>query len=224
MNTPPDECVYCGSTENLTAEHAPPKLIFPKPRPSDLITVRACKACNAAGSKDAEYFRVFLCMNPIVTKLPTVRALKPVVEGSFGREEAAGLLQLYEDSVEPFCEGKTAFLPDMNRVHEVIRRIGRCLYLYETGERLPPTHGVKAVSMEMMSQHSLAYNQRIKEAILQPLSEQPLRVVAGGMFAYSFLHEEATGASVCGMVFYGVLPFAAVFANERRLRKRKQAR
>ena len=28
-----EECVYCGSKENLTDEHVPPKLVFPKPHP-----------------------------------------------------------------------------------------------------------------------------------------------------------------------------------------------
>ena len=38
----------------------PPKCFFPKPRPSDLVTVPSCKHCNISGSKDEEYFLVSL--------------------------------------------------------------------------------------------------------------------------------------------------------------------
>ncbi len=218
------ECVYCGSSEDLTVEHAPPKLIFPEPRPSDLITVKACKSCNESGSKDAEYFRIFLCMHPLVTKLSTIRALKPVAERSFLRTEAAGLHQSYLDSVEPFCEGKTAFMPDMTRVHEVVKRTAICLYAFETGVRLPDTHGVKVISMESMTLWDRESVTAFKSRILPPLSEPPLRTFAAGLFAYSFLHEEETGAKVCGMMFHGRLPFAAMFANEERIKAKRAAK
>ena len=53
-------CYLCRSTENLTRDHVPPENLFPKPRPSNLITVPCCKVCNEGFSKLDEQFRVFV--------------------------------------------------------------------------------------------------------------------------------------------------------------------
>ena len=49
-------CVYCGSVDNITQDHIPPKSFFPIPRPSNLITVPSCRDCNQGYSKDEELF------------------------------------------------------------------------------------------------------------------------------------------------------------------------
>ena len=50
-------CVYCGAPAPVTRDHIPPKCLFPKPRPADLITVPACEQCNHSFAADDEYFR-----------------------------------------------------------------------------------------------------------------------------------------------------------------------
>ena len=49
-------CIYCGNTEDLTKDHIPPKTLFPKPRPSNLITVPCCKNCNGSFSLEKDLF------------------------------------------------------------------------------------------------------------------------------------------------------------------------
>ena len=49
-------CVYCGLRPGITRDHVPPKSFFPKPRPSDLITIPACGSCNKDAGKDEELF------------------------------------------------------------------------------------------------------------------------------------------------------------------------
>lgn len=39
-------CCYCGVRKATTKDHIPPKSIFNKPRPCDLITVPYCFECN----------------------------------------------------------------------------------------------------------------------------------------------------------------------------------
>ena len=56
-------CYLCGSTVSLTADHVPPKGFFPQPRPTNLITVSCCKACNNSFSKDDEAMRLWLSAN-----------------------------------------------------------------------------------------------------------------------------------------------------------------
>jgi len=55
-----DTCVICGKNPATTRDHIPPKGIFPKPRPSDLITVPACPPCNKSTSDFDEVFKVFM--------------------------------------------------------------------------------------------------------------------------------------------------------------------
>jgi len=53
-------CYLCGSRKRLTDDHIPPKGFFPPPRPSNLITVPCCEACNASYSKDDEAVRAWM--------------------------------------------------------------------------------------------------------------------------------------------------------------------
>ena len=53
-------CYLCGRQNPETRDHIPPRGFFPPPRPSDLITVPCCNACNAAFSPEDEYFRLVL--------------------------------------------------------------------------------------------------------------------------------------------------------------------
>ncbi len=51
-------CCFCGSSENITRDHIPPKNLFLKPLPTNLITIPSCKSCNEDTSLDDEYFRI----------------------------------------------------------------------------------------------------------------------------------------------------------------------
>jgi hypothetical protein len=53
-------CYLCGALENLTRDHIPPRGFFPPPRPSNLITVPCCNACNHLYSLDDEAVRLWL--------------------------------------------------------------------------------------------------------------------------------------------------------------------
>lgn len=58
-------CYLCRRRPGLTKDHVPPKNLFPKPRPSGLITVACCHDCNNRFSKHDEYFRLVVscCIN-----------------------------------------------------------------------------------------------------------------------------------------------------------------
>lgn len=53
-------CAICGHRDAVTRDHVPPKGIFCKPLPGNLIRVPACWACNNGASGLDERFRVFL--------------------------------------------------------------------------------------------------------------------------------------------------------------------
>lgn len=57
----PRNCYMCGRTDKpLTKDHVIPKVLFPRPRPHNLITEDACEACNNSFSKDDEMFALYL--------------------------------------------------------------------------------------------------------------------------------------------------------------------
>jgi len=57
----PKSCYLCGATDKLlTADHVIPKVLFPQPRPNNLITEDACEPCNNGFSKDDALFAVYL--------------------------------------------------------------------------------------------------------------------------------------------------------------------
>src|SRR4051812_40316879 len=58
-------CYLCQKRPATTKDHVPPKSLFPKPRPSNLMTLPCCFPCNNRFSKHEEYFRLFAssCIN-----------------------------------------------------------------------------------------------------------------------------------------------------------------
>jgi hypothetical protein len=57
----PSSCYICGAPDRpLTSDHVIPKVLFPQPRPNNLITEGACEPCNNGISKDDALFAVFL--------------------------------------------------------------------------------------------------------------------------------------------------------------------
>src|SRR4029453_234768 len=58
-----DVCAYCEAPSPATRDHTPPKGIFPRPRPADLITVPACEPCNQGASVRDERFLTYLSLH-----------------------------------------------------------------------------------------------------------------------------------------------------------------
>ena len=55
-----DKCYLCSTDQKITADHIPPRNLFPEPRPSNLITVPCCESCNQSYNLDDEALRCFL--------------------------------------------------------------------------------------------------------------------------------------------------------------------
>jgi hypothetical protein len=50
-------CYNCGAANPSTKDHVISKTLIPEPRPTNLITVPACKECNGSYSQDEEYLK-----------------------------------------------------------------------------------------------------------------------------------------------------------------------
>lgn len=81
-------CYLCRGTENLTRDHVPPENLFPKPKPSNLITVPCCKSCNAGFSKLDEQFRVFVSTPVNVSDIGKAVMRSKVFGGSLKKSPA----------------------------------------------------------------------------------------------------------------------------------------
>jgi hypothetical protein len=55
-------CTYCGRNPATTRDHVPPRSIFPKPLPQNLVTVPACRKCNGGFSDLDDLFALFVSL------------------------------------------------------------------------------------------------------------------------------------------------------------------
>jgi hypothetical protein len=72
------ECVYCGAFGTVTGDHVPPRNLFPKNPPKNLVTVPCCYACNQAASKNDEYFRLVVAARDDLREHSVVREILPM--------------------------------------------------------------------------------------------------------------------------------------------------
>ena len=92
-------CIYCGSYQDLTDDHIPPKALFPEPRPSNMLTVPSCRSCNESYSKDDEYIRTVLVSCAPVYSDPNVQAVNEKLLRSMVRPEAAAMASAIRKSL-----------------------------------------------------------------------------------------------------------------------------
>ena len=92
-------------------------------------------------------------------------------------------------------------------MHLVVRRVVQCLYVHETGRRLPDTHESRVASAEVLSQFGMEEVDEFRQRFVEPLAQQKWNLVADNQFAYSVIHTSRPFVSVWGLVFYGILPF-----------------
>ena len=83
-------CIYCGKGAD-TRDHIPPKSFFAVPRPSDLITVPSCTACNHRFQLDDDYAQTVLVLRDDVSGHPAVKRLLRKLMRSWERPEGKGL-------------------------------------------------------------------------------------------------------------------------------------
>lgn len=81
-------------------EHVPGKCLFPKPRPTDLITVPACEQCNNGSSLEDEYFLDTLALIDEERPSAALERLRRRVRLRLWRAEAAALWRHFSDRIK----------------------------------------------------------------------------------------------------------------------------
>ena len=193
-DTSDDVCVYCGCTEALTDDHIPPKSIFPKQRPSNLITVRSCRTCNEGASKDDEYFRLMISMRHDTGDHPAVKKILPTIYRSLQKSTKKGFQQALFNSmgdIDIVSAGgiylgiAPGYDVDLRRLDRVAARITAGLYFHEFGMRIPGNLHVKVYSAAGLNNVDSNAKARVIDIFDKVTRNQP-RVFGENVFAYWF--------------------------------------
>lgn len=140
------KCIYCGSDEDLTRDHIPPQCLFPNPKPSNMITVPACRTCNGKWSQDDEYFRAVMVSDIKVWDNPNAQKVNQSLLRSVRKPNKRGFAAMIRQSLHDvelrtssgLYLGKTpAFVVDAKRFNATAERIFRGLYFWERKYNIP---------------------------------------------------------------------------------------
>ncbi|MCO6458598.1 MAG: hypothetical protein J5I93_25100 [Pirellulaceae bacterium] len=213
-------CVFCGAVGEVTDDHVPPKSIFSRPRPSDLITVPGCAACNRGSSLDDEYFRTLLCLSDKTGEDPNAAAGREAAMRSMHRSEARGFTKMFLDGVFPtdvyspggvYLGKRMAFDVNVVRIQNVVAKTVRGLYYAASGRILPKSCDVSVFTNDILEQVNEVQLRNLHEQILAPLANTPEKVIGTGAFRYRFsIPESEECVSVWALTFFGAIPFLCI--------------
>ncbi len=147
----PQVCVFCAESPAVTKDHVPPKGIFERPLPNDLITVPACKECNAGSSADDEEFRAMLGVrvggwSPKGKAFWDKAALKTLRHNERLRREILSSAKTTEVvTAGGLYLGEHLLVPWQTESHDnTIAKTTRGLYFHHFGEILTPNVSVQS--------------------------------------------------------------------------------
>lgn len=211
-------CVYCGTAEGTTRDHVPPKNLFPKPRPSGLVTVRCCETCRRGQSLDDEYFTRMVAMRHDLTNHPAAAQVLETIHRSFTKPHKRGFTQALLQSVKEFDLQSKAGLylgraasydVDFERLCRVIERTTLGLYFNEFGVRLPDSHRCLVYALDGFSPTDPTINANLKRLIDHALSGK-LRVFGDKVFTYWVQQIEGVeGTTLWAHLVYSRVAFLA---------------
>ena len=213
-------CVYCGKKLLLTKDHIPPKNLYSKPRPSNLITVPCCEKCNLQASKDDEYFRLNIIMRDKIEGVSEAESLQGAVFRSLNRKEAGGLKQdlINRIDVEPsftssgiFTGLRNIYEVDFSRLGRVAKRTVAGIIFKESGSRLPDTFDIAVFSMSGLNNITLPVKENLKRKISE-LLQDPYEYI-GNESVFAFWHKysgEDRYTSMWLLIFFKSTSFVAI--------------
>jgi len=217
-------CVQCGTRPAESMDHIPPKNLFARPRPNNLITVPSCNRCNQGSSDDDEYFR-FCCSirhdtaeHPNAAKVwPT--ALRGLVKPQKRRMHAAFRKGMKELSVSTpagiYLGQATSYSVDLGRLNRVICRVIRGLFFHHTDRILDGDYRAISYAIEGIDGSS-AENVAALRSVIQPLLLKDPIVIGQNVFSYRFqIVEDDDNASGWLLSIYEKVHFLGITVPKR---------
>jgi hypothetical protein len=143
-------CVYCTCEEATTVDHIPPKLLLPRPYPANLLTVPACRGCNASFQADDEYTRFVVSIDLRGSDQQTIQAKMPSILRSLQRPNAKVfseyLKNQFKDTTVLGPDGRPmgqTLEADRGRINATGERMVRGLFFAESGVALQASAKVR---------------------------------------------------------------------------------
>ena len=143
-------CVYCGLEKELTADHIPPKLLLSQPYPKNLLTVPACRDCNASFQANDEYTRFVVSIDVRAAEQHDVQSKLPAIVRSLQRQNAKAfadyLTRRMTETKILAADGTpmgSTLEVDRERINATGERMVRGLFSIEMGKPLSPTAHVR---------------------------------------------------------------------------------
>jgi hypothetical protein len=207
------ECVYCGEPGPLTNDHVPPKNLFAKPRPSNLVTVPSCRKCNKSFELDDEYFRLAITTgidpisfpNEFDLSVNAIRKLRDPRKIGFRKSMLASFSKKPQYTPAGLYLGQAGVLEiDVARVQNVVSRIIRGLFFVHSGRRLPSTSRVWVLSDWFGGDYgSDAEFVASLQEILAALDTEQVREIGERVFRYRYrLGDDGLDQSIWEFSFY----------------------
>lgn len=181
------ECAYCGTPTATTTDHIPAKGLFAKEAKVNLLTVKACAACNLGASADDQYFRDTVLKHHRVSELPQaqsqIRAMLRSAAHPRKRGYTESTLGSFVDVEVRTPAGlhlgvRSAFRVDGDRLKRTAERYIRGLHRYALGRRVPDGAEIAvAVDPEAVLAE--------QEDVLSTFAAGTTRIVQPGVFYYT---------------------------------------
>lgn len=212
-------CPFCLERKELTTDHIPPKNLFPKPRPSTLITVKSCKSCNLETSKDDQYFGLVLTMMDGLGKNSLIFNNQDKFVRSLARNEAQGLAVEVLKTIQYnptftihglYIGHKVTYSIDDRRLNLTARKIIKGLFYHQFEKPVPTDYIVNAYSnLTIQKRANFSTLEMIEKIRNLVCSEKKEFVVVKDGFSYKFhkFFPEETDESCWILKFYNTVIF-----------------
>jgi hypothetical protein len=163
-------CVYCHGPAN-TQDHAPPRCLFRKPRPSNLITLPACRACNSGFSFHESLVKALLA---ITTSNPDFAIERERVARSLARDKR---LRSTIDSARRPDGNYELSGPILDSVERVMRKTAQGLF-FGLYDRLL---SARDIQLQFVSDQRFITPEQLVDEIrpgsLRDITDQPLPAI-----------------------------------------------
>jgi len=186
-------CIYCQRNPVDGKDHVPPKNLFPKPRPSTLVSVPACKECNEGASLDDEYFKLIVpSRHDVGENKSALETNESALRGLF-RKKSTGLKNKFLKSVEEvelhtpsglYMGNTLQIKPNFYRIENVVRRTVRGLY-YDSHEKCAlPVECPIWIAADIGFQKSSGKDIILQKKFFAKLLAKPPQVIHEDIFSY----------------------------------------
>ena len=205
------KCIYCGKEIATERDHVPPKCLFPKPPPPNVITVPSCKGCNHSLSKDEEYFRAIVSQLADTENHPASKRLlkDKILRGFEERPKLAVRILSTVKPVDIIQDGmRVATIPaydvDNQSYDRVMVKIIKGLLYHETGQIVSAGLAVKW--------NVLHQSLDVPQPVYDELQKSASHIIGEGIFEYKAYILPNTVKSLWLMSFYGgAAHYGAIF-------------